>query len=163
MCFFEYRDGEMHAENIKVSEIAEHVGTPFYLYSSASLAYQFNQFKEAFGDIDLLICYAVKANTNQAVIKTLGDLGAGADVVSEGEMRRALKAGIPASKIVYSGVAKTVREMTFALDQGIYQFNVESEPELYQLNDLAASMDKIADITFRVNPDVDAKTHAKIV
>lgn len=162
MNFFEYRNGEMHVENIKVSEIAESVDTPFYLYSSASLAYQFNQFKDAFGEIDLLICYAVKANTNQAVIKTLGDLGAGADVVSEGEMRRVLKAGIPASKIVYSGVAKTVQEMTFALKQGIYQFNVESEPELYQLSELAASMERTADITFRVNPDVDAKTHAKI-
>lgn len=162
MNYFEYRDGEMVVENTKVSEIAAEVGTPFYLYSSASLAYQYNQFKEAFGDTDLLICYAVKANTNQAVIKTLADLGAGADVVSEGEMRRALKAGVPASKIVYSGVAKTVQEMTFALEQGIFQFNVESEPELYQLSEVAEGLGKVADITFRVNPDVDAKTHAKI-
>lgn len=162
MNFFDYRNGEMHAEDVKVSEIAAKVGTPFYLYSSASLEYQYNQFKEAFGDLDLLICYAVKANTNQAVIKTLGDIGAGADVVSEGEMRRALMAGIPASKIVYSGVAKTVDEMIFALEQGIYQFNVESEPELLQLSELASSMNKTANITFRVNPDVDAKTHAKI-
>ena len=162
MNFFEHRDGEMFAENIKVSEIAKSIGTPFYLYSTASLTYQFNQIKEAFRNTDHLICYAVKANTNQAVIKTLGDLGAGADVVSEGEMRRVLKAGIPAFKIVYSGVAKTAQEMTFALEQGIYQFNVESEPELYQLSEVASSMDKTADITFRVNPDVDAKTHAKI-
>lgn len=162
MNFYEYRNGEMVAENVKISTIAEKVGTPFYLYSSASLAYQYNQFKDAFGELDLLICYAVKANTNQAVIKTLSDLGAGADVVSEGEMRRALKAGVPAGKIVYSGVAKTVDEMKFALGQGIYQFNVESEPELYQLSAVAEEMHKIADITFRVNPDVDAKTHAKI-
>ncbi|MBT7545778.1 MAG: diaminopimelate decarboxylase [Kordiimonadaceae bacterium] len=162
MNFFEHRDGEMFAENIKVSEIAKSISTPFYLYSTASLTYQFNQIKEAFRNTDHLICYAVKANTNQAVIKTLGDLGAGADVVSEGEMRRVLKAGIPACKIVYSGVAKTAQEMTFALEQGIYQFNVESEPELYQLSEVASSMDKTADITFRVNPDVDAKTHAKI-
>lgn len=162
MNYFEYRDGEMYAENTKVSEIAENVGTPFYLYSSASLAYQYNQFKDAFGDLDLLLCYAVKANTNQAIIKTLAELGAGADVVSEGEMRRALLAGVPPSKIVYSGVAKTVTEMTFALEQGIYQFNVESEPELHQLSVVANSLGKRADITFRVNPDVDAKTHAKI-
>jgi diaminopimelate decarboxylase len=162
MNFYEYQSGEMVVENVKISTIADEVGTPFYLYSSASLAYQYNQFKDAFGDIDLLICYAVKANTNQAVIKTLTDLGAGADVVSEGEMRRALKAGVPASKIVYSGVAKTVDEMKFALNQGIYQFNVESEPELYQLSRVAEELNKTADITFRVNPDVDAKTHAKI-
>ena len=162
MNFFEYRNGEMAAENVNVSEIAEKVGTPFYLYSSASLAYQYNQFKEAFSDLDILICYAVKANTNQAVIKTLAEQGAGADVVSEGELRRALKAGIPASKIVYSGVAKRVHEMTFALEQGIYQFNVESEPELLQLSEVASGLGKTADITFRVNPDVDAKTHAKI-
>ncbi len=162
MNYFEYRNGEMFAEGVRVADIAEKVGTPFYLYSTASLAHQFNQFKEAFGDVDLLICYAVKANTNQAVIKTLAELGAGADVVSEGEMRRALKAGVPAEKIVYSGVAKTVSEMTFALNQGIYQFNVESEPELYQLSSIAAELGKTADITFRVNPDVDAKTHAKI-
>lgn len=162
MNFYEYRNGEMVVENVKISTIAEEVGTPFYLYSSASLAYQYNQFIDAFGDIDLLICYAVKANTNQAVIKTFAELGAGADVVSEGEMRRALKAGVPASKIVYSGVAKTVDEMKFALEQGIYQFNVESEPELFRLSAVADEMKKTADITFRVNPDVDAKTHAKI-
>lgn len=162
MNFFEYRGGGMYAENLKVSDIAEKVGTPFYLYSTASLVYQYNQFKDAFGDLDLLLCYAVKANTNQAIIKTLADLGAGADVVSEGEMRRALLAGVHPSKIVYSGVAKTVTEMTFALKQNIYQFNVESEPELYQLSEVASSLGKTADITFRVNPDVDAKTHAKI-
>ncbi|HRW28724.1 MAG TPA: hypothetical protein P5227_01940, partial [Emcibacteraceae bacterium] len=104
MNFFEYRDGEMTVENVKVADIAKQVGTPFYLYSSASLAYQYNQFKEAFGDLDVLICYAVKANTNQSVIKSFAEMGSGADVVSEGEMRRALLAGIPAKKIVYSGV-----------------------------------------------------------
>ncbi len=162
MNFFEYRDGEMCAENVKVSDIANDVGTPFYLYSSASIGYQFSQLKNAFNNLDLLICYAVKANTNQAVIKTLAALGAGADVVSEGEMRRALNAGISPEKIVYSGVAKTILEMTFALNQGIYQFNVESGPELYQLSEIASVLGKTANITFRVNPDVDAKTHAKI-
>lgn len=162
MNFFEYRQGEMFAEDVKVEDVANEVGTPFYLYSSASLEHQFNQFNDAFEGLDILICYAVKANTNQAVIKTLADLGAGADVVSEGEMRRAIMAGIPPQKIVYSGVAKTVDEMQFALNQGIFQFNVESEPELFQLSKVAASLNKCADITFRVNPDVDAKTHAKI-
>lgn len=162
MNFFEYRQGEMFAEDVKIADVANEVGTPFYLYSSASLEHQFNQFKDAFGDLDILICYAVKANTNQAVIKTLADLGAGADVVSEGEMRRAILAGIPPRKIVYSGVAKTVDEMKYALNQGIFQFNVESEPELFQLSKVASSLNKTADITFRVNPDVDAKTHAKI-
>lgn len=162
MNFFEYHDGELCAENVKVAKIAEQVGTPFYLYSSGSMKHQFNQLKNAFGSLDLLICYAVKANTNQAVIKTLAEAGAGADVVSEGEMRRALMAGISPAKIVYSGVAKTVPEMQFALEKGIYQFNVESEPELLQLSEIATRMDKVASITFRVNPDVDAKTHAKI-
>lgn len=162
MNYFEYRDGEMYAENLKISTIAQKVGTPFYLYSSASLEYQYNQFKEAFGDLDLLICYAVKANTNQSVIKTFAQLGAGADVVSQGELRRAIAAGIDPNKIVYSGVAKTVLEMEYALKADIYQFNVESEPELYQLSEVASALGKVADITFRVNPDVDAKTHAKI-
>lgn len=162
MDFFEYRRDELFAENVEIAQIAEQVGTPFYLYSSASMKHQFEQLKNAFGSLDLLICYAVKANTNQAVIKTLAALGAGADVVSEGEMRRALMAGISPKKIVYSGVAKTVTEMQYALEQGIHQFNVESEPELHQLNKIAIAMDKVANITFRVNPDVDAKTHAKI-
>ncbi len=152
----------MHAEDLSISDIAAQVGTPFYCYSTDTLIRHYNVFCEAFTGHDFLLCYAVKANSNQAIIKTLADQGAGADVVSEGEMRRVLKAGIPASKIVYSGVAKTEQEMTFALEQGIFQFNVESEPELHQLSRLADSMGKTAAIAFRINPDVDAKTHAKI-
>lgn len=162
MDHFGFKQGEIHAEKLAVSEIAEQVGTPFYCYSSETLIHHYNVFCQAFTDHDFLLCYAVKANTNQAIIKTLADQGAGADVVSEGEMRRALKAGIPAEKIVYSGVAKTEREMAFALEQGIFQFNVESVPELRQLNRIADSMGKTAAIAFRINPDVDAKTHAKI-
>ena len=152
----------MHAEGLAVSEIAAQVGTPFYCYSTETLIRHYNVFCEAFTNHDFLLCYAVKANGNQAIIKTLAEQGAGADVVSEGEMRRALKAGIPASKIVYSGVAKTEKEMAFALEQGILQFNVESEPELHQLSRVADGMGKTAAIAFRINPDVDAKTHAKI-
>jgi diaminopimelate decarboxylase len=167
MDYFQYKNGEMYAEDLKLSEIADKVGTPFYCYSSATLERHYGVFKDAFADHhfkgqDLLICYALKANSNQAVISILAALGSGADVVSIGELKRALMAGIPAAKIVYSGVAKTVLEMTYALEQEIYQFNVESVPELYQLSELATSLGKTAHITFRINPDVDAKTHAKI-
>ncbi len=162
MDHFGYKQGEIYAEDVAISHIAAQVGTPFYCYSTETLIRHYNVFCEAFAGHDFLLCYAVKANSNQAIIKTLADQGAGADVVSEGEMRRALKAGIPAEKIVYSGVAKTEAEMTFALEQGILQFNVESEPELHQLSRIAESMGKTAAIAFRINPDVDAKTHAKI-
>ncbi|MCF8474669.1 MAG: diaminopimelate decarboxylase [Emcibacter sp.] len=162
MDHFEYKQGEMHVENIPVRKIAEQVGTPFYCYSSETLIRHYKVFCEAFEGQDFQLCYAVKANTNQAVIRTLAKVGSGADVVSEGELRRALRAGIPAEKIVYSGVAKTEREMAFALEAGIFQFNVESEPELHQLSRIATNMGKVAAIAFRINPDVDAKTHAKI-
>ncbi len=162
MDHFGFKQGEMYVEGLAVKAIADQVGTPFYCYSTATLIRHYNVFCEAFSGDDFLLCYAVKANTNQAIIKTLADQGSGADVVSEGELRRALKAGIPPSKIVYSGVAKTEREMAFALKQDIFQFNVESEPELYQLSRLASAMGKVAPIAFRINPDVDAKTHAKI-
>ncbi|WP_321395122.1 diaminopimelate decarboxylase [Emcibacter sp.] len=164
MDHFGYRNGEMYAEEIPVREIAEAVGTPFYCYSSATLERHYKVFTEAFEKqgLDLLLCYAVKANTNQAVIATLAAQGSGADVVSEGELRRALAAGIPPEKIVYSGVAKTAGEMAFALDSGIYQFNVESVPELHQLSRVASELGREAAIAFRINPDVDAKTHAKI-
>lgn len=162
MDYFTYRNSELYVEDVAVADIAAQVGTPFYCYSTATFSRHYTVFEEAFADQDLLICYALKANSNQAVISTLAKLGSGADVVSEGELRRALAAGVPAEKIVYSGVAKTEAEMAFALEAGIYQFNVESVPELHQLSKVADGMGKIAPISFRINPDVDAKTHAKI-
>ena len=162
MNHFHYKDGVLHAENVPVAEIAEAVDTPFYLYSTATLERHVRVFQEAFSDVDSLVCYAMKANSNQAVLKTIGKLGAGIDVVSEGELRRALAAGIPASRIMFSGVGKTPREMDLALDAGIYCFNVESEPELEVLNARAVKKGKRAHVSFRINPDVDAGTHAKI-
>lgn len=162
MNHFEYRDGILHAEDVALPEIAASVGTPFYCYSTATLSRHFRVFSEAFADLDALVCYAMKANSNQAVLKTLAGLGAGSDVVSEGELRRALAAGIPADKIVFSGVGKTAREMDFALAAGILCFNVESEPELEQLSARAVAAGKTAPVSLRINPDVDAKTHRKI-
>lgn len=162
MDHFAYIDGEMFAENVALSTIAEKVGTPVYVYSTATLKRHYNVFKQSLGDLDALVCFAMKANSNQAVLKTLAGEGAGADVVSGGELTRALKAGIPASKIVFSGVAKTKAEMRAALDAGILQFNVESEPELFALSEVASAMGKIAPVSMRINPDVDAQTHAKI-
>ncbi len=162
MNHFDYRDGVLYAENVPVPEIAKAVGTPFYVYSTATLERHYRVFSEAFSDVDAMVCYAMKANSNQAVLKTLGNLGAGIDVVSEGELRRALSAGIPASRIMFSGVGKTAREMDLALEAGIYCFNVESEPELEILNQRAVRAGKKAPVSFRINPDVDARTHAKI-
>ena len=162
MNHFEYRDGILHAEGVRLPDIAAQVGTPFYCYSTATLTRHYKVFSGAFSDIDSLVCYAMKANSNQAVLKALAQLGSGVDVVSEGELRRALAAGIPASKIMFSGVGKTVREMDAALAADIYCFNIESEPELEVLNTRALAMGKVAPISFRINPDVDAKTHAKI-
>ncbi len=162
MNHFEYRDGVYYAEDVAVPEIARAVGTPFYCYSSATLERHYKIFAKAFDGVDAMVCYAMKANSNQAVLKTLAALGAGMDVVSEGELRRALAAGVPASRIVFSGVGKTAAEIDFALSVGIYCFNVESEPELEVLSQRAAKAGKIAPVSFRVNPDVDAKTHAKI-
>ena len=142
--------------------IAAAVGTPFYCYSTATLTRHYRVFDDAFAGLDHMIAYAMKANSNQAVIATLARLGAGADVVSEGELRRALAAGIPPSKIVFSGVGKTAREMAFALDAGIHCFNVESEPELERLSEVAASRGAVAPVSLRINPDVDAGTHEKI-
>jgi len=159
---FEYRDGILFAEDVSVSDIAKAVGTPFYCYSTATLERHYSVFSKAFADVDAMVCYAVKANSNQAVLKTLGHLGAGVDVVSGGELRRALAAGIPANRIMFSGVGKTAAEMDLALDAGIYCFNVESEPELEVLNARAVREGKKAHVSFRINPDVDAKTHAKI-
>ena len=162
MNHFDYRDGVLHAEDVPLPEIAAAVGTPFYCYSTATLTRHFRVFSQAFSGLDALVCYAMKANSNQAVLKTLAKLGAGADVVSEGELRRALAAGIPPSKIMFSGVGKTAREMDFALAAGIHCFNVESEPELELLSARAVAAGKVAPVSVRINPDVDAKTHHKI-
>ena len=160
MTVFDYRGGVLHAEDIPVSDIAAQVGTPFYCYSTAALTERFNAFADALSGQDATICYAVKANSNQAVIRTFADLGAGADVVSEGELRRALAAGVPADRIIFSGVGKTRDELAYALAQNIHKINVESEPEMQILGDLAANGS--VEIGIRVNPDVDAKTHEKI-
>ncbi|MCZ7501432.1 diaminopimelate decarboxylase [Agrobacterium sp. ST15.13.015] len=162
MNHFGYIDGVLHAENVPVPEIAKAVGTPFYIYSTATLERHYKVFSGAFADVDAMVCYAMKANSNQAVLKTLAKLGAGIDVVSGGELRRALAAGVPASRIMFSGVGKTVAEMDYALEAGIYCFNIESEPELEVLNLRAVTVGKRAHVSFRINPDVDARTHAKI-
>jgi diaminopimelate decarboxylase len=159
---FDYRDGVLYAEDVPVADIAAQVGTPFYCYSTATLSRHYRVFADAFADIDALVCYAMKANSNQAVLKTLAQLGSGADVVSEGELRRALAAGIPPEKILFSGVGKTAREMDLALATGIHCFNVESEPELELLSARATAAGKEAPVSLRINPDVDAKTHHKI-
>jgi diaminopimelate decarboxylase len=158
---FQYRNGILSAEDIPLTEIAEAVGTPFYCYSTATLTRHYRVFAAALPK-DSLIAFSVKANGNIAVLKTLGQLGSGADVVSGGELQKALAAGIPANRIVFSGVGKTRDEMRLALEAGIYQFNIEGEPELEALSQVAVSMGATAPITIRVNPDVDAKTHAKI-
>ncbi len=162
MDHFLYKDGALHAEDVPVSEIAAAVGTPFYLYSTATLLRHYALFDEALEGTDHLVCYAMKAAGNQAILKTLAQAGAGMDVVSVGEYLRARAAGVPGDKIVFSGVGKTTEEMRTALEGGIRQFNVESEPELEALNAVALSLGKVAPITIRVNPDVDARTHAKI-
>lgn len=162
MDHFLYRDGVLHAEDVPVAEIAAAVGTPFYVYSTATLLRHFTLFDEALEGMDHLVCYAMKAASNQAILKTLADAGAGMDVVSEGEYRRARAAGVPGEKIVFSGVGKTRGEIFTALSGGIRQFNVESEPEMRAISEVAVSLGVTAPVTIRVNPDVDAKTHAKI-
>lgn len=162
MDHFLYKNGVLHAEDVPVADIAAAVGTPFYVYSTATLLRHFRLFDEALDGMDHLVCYAMKAASNQAILKTLGDAGAGMDVVSGGEYRRARAAGIPGDRIVFSGVGKTADEIRTALAGGIRQFNVESEPEMEVLSAVALTMGKVAPITIRVNPDVDAKTHAKI-
>jgi diaminopimelate decarboxylase len=162
MDHFLYRNGQLHAEDVALSEIAAEVGTPFYCYSAATLTRHYNLFTEALSPLPHLVCFAIKSLSNVAVLKLLGDLGAGMDVVSGGEYRRALAAGVPGERIVFSGVGKTAEEMHLALTGGIRQFNVESEPEMRVLSEVALSLGKVAPITIRVNPDVDAKTHEKI-
>ncbi|MGK7654634.1 diaminopimelate decarboxylase [Roseovarius sp. B08] len=162
MDHFLYRDGELHAEDVPVAEIAAQVGTPFYCYSTATLTRHFRLFDEALDGMPHLVCYAMKAASNQAILKTLAGLGAGMDVVSGGEYLRARAAGVPGEKIVFSGVGKTREEMRIALEGGVRQFNVESEPEMAALSEVAVSLGVEVPITVRVNPDVDARTHAKI-
>ena len=162
MNHFEYRDGVLHAEEVAIETIAAAVGTPFYCYSTATLTRHYRVFRDSLAGLDTLVCYAMKANSNQAVLKTLVREGAGLDVVSEGELRRALAAGCAPSKIVFSGVAKSDAEIALALDSGIHGFNVESEPELVRISEIASAKGATARISIRINPDVDAKTHAKI-
>jgi diaminopimelate decarboxylase len=160
--FFAYRDGELHAERVAISRIAAAVGTPFYLYSAAAFGAQYRRFAAAFAAERPLICYAVKANSNLAVLRLFAGLGAGADVVSEGELRRALAAGVPPERIIFSGVGKTRGEIEMALAAGIHQLNVESVPELNQVSAAAIAAGRRAPVAIRVNPDVDAQTHHKI-
>jgi diaminopimelate decarboxylase len=162
MHHFAYRDGVLHAEAVNLASLAQAVGTPFYCYSTATLERHYRVFAGAFADVPSLVCYAVKANSNQAVIATLAKLGAGADVVSGGELKRALAAGVPRDKIMFSGIGKTAAELSLALDENILCVNVESEPELELLSAIATGKGRTADVSVRVNPDVDAKTHAKI-
>jgi len=162
MHHFHYRDGVLHAEDVSLAAIAREVGTPFYCYSTATLERHYRVLAEAFHGQNALICFAVKANSNQAVLATMARLGAGMDVVSEGELRRARAAGVPADRIIFAGVGKTRDEMAYALSEGILGFNVESEPELRALSAVAAETGRTAHVALRVNPDVDAKTHAKI-
>jgi diaminopimelate decarboxylase len=162
MHHFTYRNGVLHAEAVNLVDVAQAVGTPFYCYSTATLTRHYEVFAGAFADVDALVCYAMKANSNQAVIKTLADLGAGADVVSGGELMRARAAGIPPEKIMFSGIGKTAAELALAADEGILCVNVESEAELEVLSSIAAGKGRTACVSVRVNPDVDARTHAKI-
>ena len=162
MDHFTYRGAVLHAEDVPLPEIAAAVGTPVYVYSAATLTRHYRVFQEALAGMEHLICYAVKANSNLGVLALMGSLGAGMDVVSEGEYRRARAAGVPGERIVFSGVGKTRDEMRLALEGGIRQFNVESEPELAALSEVAAALGVVAPVAVRVNPDVDARTHAKI-
>jgi diaminopimelate decarboxylase len=162
MHHFAYRNGVLHAEAVDLTALAQAVGTPFYCYSTATLERHYRVFADAFADVDALICYAMKANSNQAVIATLARLGAGADVVSGGELLRAREAGVPPGKIMFSGVGKTADELTLAVEHGILCVNVESEAELELLAAIATNKNRRTDVSIRVNPDIDAKTHAKI-
>ncbi|MBB5045288.1 diaminopimelate decarboxylase [Rhodopseudomonas rhenobacensis] len=162
MHHFDYRNGVLHAEAVNLSSLAEAVGTPFYCYSTATLERHYRVFSEAFAGVDALVCYAMKANSNQSVLRTLAKLGAGADVVSGGELKRAIAAGIPPQKILFSGVGKTATELRAALAHDILCINVESEPELDLLSRIASEMGRTARISVRVNPDVDSGSHAKI-
>ncbi|HME30839.1 MAG TPA: diaminopimelate decarboxylase [Pseudolabrys sp.] len=162
MHHFAYRDGVLHADAVKLDTLAATVGTPFYCYSTTTLTRHYEVFAGAFADVSALVCYAMKANSNQAVVRTLAKLGAGADVVSGGELKRARAAGIAADKIVFSGIGKTASELALAVDEDILCVNVESEPELELLSSIATSKSRTAHVSVRVNPDIDARTHHKI-
>jgi diaminopimelate decarboxylase len=162
MHHFAYRDGVLHAEAVNLASLAQAVGTPFYCYSTATLQRHYRVFAEAFADVPSLICYSLKANSNQAVIATLARLGAGADVVSEGELKRARAAGVVPEKIIFSGIGKSARELALAVDEGIFCVNVESEAELALLSSIAAGKSRTVNVSLRINPDVDALTHEKI-
>lgn len=162
MDHFQYKSGKLYAEDVALSDIAAQVGTPFYCYSTATLTRHYQLFTEALSPLPHLVCFAIKSLSNVAVLKTLGNLGAGMDVVSGGEYLRAKAAGVPGDRIVFSGVGKTRQEMHLALTGGIRQFNIESEPEMRVLSEVAHGLGLVAPITIRVNPDVDAKTHEKI-
>ena len=162
MDHFIYKNGLLHAENVPITKICDAINTPFYCYSVATIERHFKVLESALEGLKTTICYAVKANSNIAVLKLLGDMGAGADVVSSGELIRALKAGIPNKKIVFSGVGKTKEEITHALKENILQINVESEVELHCVNNIARDLNKVAEVALRINPDVDALTHEKI-
>lgn len=162
MHYFDYRDGVLHAEDVPLPRLAVEVGTPFYCYSAATIERHYHVLTEAFAGQDAVICFAVKANSNQAVLATMARQGAGMDVVSEGELRRARAVGVPAEKIIFAGVGKSREEMAYALQEGIFSFNVESEAELQALSEVAEGLGVTARVAIRVNPDVDAKTHAKI-
>ncbi len=162
MDHFNYKNATLYAENVALTEIASHVPTPFYCYSKATIVRHYRVFESGFKNIDHQICYAVKANDNLSVLRILAQLGSGADAVSQGEIMRCIKAGIPTNKIVYSGVGKTKEELGFALRNDIMQINIESEAELYAISQVASGLNKEARIAFRINPNVDAKTHHKI-
>lgn len=162
MNHFEYKNGELFCEDVSVSDIAKEVGTPFYLYSRATLTRHFTAFDSSFEDIDHITCFAVKSCSNIAILSLFGNLGGGADIVSGGELFRALQAGVDPQRIIYSGVGKTEEELRYGLESNILLFNVESEQELHRLNSVAKAMDVKAPVSFRVNPDVDPKTHAYI-
>src|SRR6266508_2758058 len=162
MHHFTYRNGVLHAEAVNLIDLAQAVATPFYCYSTATLERHYRVFADAFADVPALVCYSLKANANQAVIRTLAALGAGADVVSEGELKRARAAGIAPDRIMFSGIGKTARELALAVDEGILCVNVESEPELELLSSIAAGKTRGVCVSVRVNPDIDPKTHAKI-
>jgi diaminopimelate decarboxylase len=162
MHHFRYVGGVLHAEDVSLERLAAAVGTPLYCYATAALEQRYDALRQACRGLDTMVCYAIKANSNQGVIRTFAVLGAGMDVVSEGELRRARAAGVPANRIIFAGVGKTREEMAYALNEGILLFNVESEPELAQLSEVAVGLGRTATIALRINPDVDAKTHAKI-
>ena len=162
MHHFAYHEGKLFAEDISVSNLAEEYGTPLYIYSAATLRRHFEAFDSAFSGLEHLTCFSVKANSNLSLLKLLGEMGAGMDIVSGGELYRALRAGIPAEKIVYSGVGKRASEIREALEAGILMFNVESVPELHRINEVAEDMGLVAKISFRINPDVDPQTHPYI-